>query len=65
MHDRPAAIASLTQQTTYELAAPTPDHLIPLYYIGGLAAAADHGTSMLTDGYTLGSLSMTSHLLTT
>jgi 4,5-DOPA dioxygenase extradiol len=63
MRDRPAEIASLTHQRSYELAAPTPDHLIPLYYIAGLAAAAGRSTSVLTDGYTLGSLSMTSHLL--
>jgi 4,5-DOPA dioxygenase extradiol len=64
MREHPADIDSLTEHPSYELAAPTPDHLIPLYYIGGLAGAADRGTSVLTDGYTLGSLSMTSHLLT-
>jgi 4,5-DOPA dioxygenase extradiol len=63
MRERPGDIASLTEQPSYEPAAPTPDHLIPLYYVAGLAAAAGHGTSTLTDGYTLGSLSMTSHLL--
>jgi 4,5-DOPA dioxygenase extradiol len=63
MRERPADIGSLTEHRSYGSAAPTPDHLIPLYYIGGLAAAAGHGTSVLTEGYTLGSLSMTSHLL--
>jgi 4,5-DOPA dioxygenase extradiol len=63
MREHPADIVSLTEHPSYALAAPTPDHLIPLYYIGGLAAVADRGTSVLTDGYTLGSLSMTSHLL--
>jgi 4,5-DOPA dioxygenase extradiol len=64
MSDRPGDITALLERPTYGLAAPTPDHLIPLYYLAGLAAAADRGTTVLTDGYALGSLSMTSHLLT-
>jgi len=64
MSERPDDIVALLDRSTYPLAAPTPDHLIPLYYVAGLAAAAGRGTSVLTDGYALGSLSMTSHLLT-
>ncbi len=63
MSDRPGDIASLAHERTYELAVPTPDHLLPLFYIAGLAAAADSGTSTYVDGCTLGSLSMTSHVL--
>jgi 4,5-DOPA dioxygenase extradiol len=63
MADRPGDIAALVDHEAYELAAPTPDHLMPLYYVAGLAAAAGTGTSILTDGATMGSLTMTSHLL--
>jgi 4,5-DOPA dioxygenase extradiol len=63
MAERPADIASLTEHAHYSAAAPTPDHLLPLYYIAGMAAAAGTTTSTLVDGYAYGSLSMTSHLL--
>lgn len=63
MASDPANIASLTSHPCYRMAAPTPDHFIPLLHVAGLAAAAGRGTEILVDGYAMGSLSMTSHVL--
>lgn len=60
---RPGDVAELSGHPSYELASPTPDHLLPLYYLGGLAAAAGTPTELLVEGYAMGSLSMTSHVL--
>lgn len=58
MGDNPADILRLAEHPDYELAVPTPDHFIPLLYLAGIAAAHD-GAQPLTQGYALGSLSMT------
>ena len=63
MSERPGDITELFGHQHHDLAAPTPDHLLPLLYIAGLAATAEAGTTPATDGYAMGSLSMTSHLL--
>lgn len=63
MADRPGDIATLLSHRQFSLAAPTPDHLLPLFYVAGLAAAADEPTEVLVGGYAMGSLSMTSHVL--
>jgi 4,5-DOPA dioxygenase extradiol len=63
MAERPADIAELASHRHYALAAPTPDHLLPLFYIAGMAAAADAATTVYVAGYSMGSLSMTSHVL--
>lgn len=63
MTERPGDIASLTGHKYYAAAAPTPDHLLPLNYIAGLAAAAGKTTEVLVGGYAMGSLSMTSYVL--
>ena len=59
----PTEVARLDANQDYEYAVPTPDHFIPLLYLAGLAGAQDTGTDVLVDGYTYGSLSMTSYTL--
>jgi 4,5-DOPA dioxygenase extradiol len=61
MVEAPADVATLDGHADWQLAAPTPDHFIPLLYLAGLAAAAHRGTDVLVDGYTFGSLSMTAY----
>jgi 4,5-DOPA dioxygenase extradiol len=58
----PGDVAKLAEHPDYALAAPTPDHFVPLAYFAGLAAVgSDHGgpAEVLVDGYAYGSLSMT------
>ena len=45
----------------FGMAAPTPDHFIPLLYVAGLAAAGAEPAEVLTEGCSMGSLSMTSY----
>lgn len=61
MTQRPADIATLAEHPYYSLAAPSPDHLLPLYYIAGIAAASGRGAATAVEGYAMGSLSMTSY----
>ena len=63
MTESPAEIASLLDHPACALASPTPDHLLPLFYLAGLAAAAGTTCEKLIGGYALGSLSMTSYAL--
>jgi 4,5-DOPA dioxygenase extradiol len=61
MTSDPAAAARLQEEDDFALAAPTPDHFIPLLYLAGLASAADSAAQVLVDGYAMGSLSMTAY----
>ena len=63
MTNAPADVAKLQDHSAFGLAAPTPDHFIPLLYLAGLAAAAGETADVLIDGYAMGSLSMTSYAL--
>lgn len=60
MTSAPGDILSVVDDRDYAMAAPTPDHFIPLLYVAGLADAAGEKARVLVDGYTMGSLSMTS-----
>ena len=61
--DRPGDVMALTEHDDFGLAAPTPDHFIPLIYIAALAAAAGDTLDAFVDGPTFGSISMTSFAL--
>ncbi|GJL93756.1 MAG: dioxygenase [Hyphococcus sp.] len=58
MTANPADILKTLEHPDYNLAAPTPDHFIPLLYTAGLAAEAGEAAPIVK-GYSLGSLSMT------
>lgn len=59
MTSAPGDILSVVNDGDYPLAAPSPDHFIPLLYIAGLADAGGHTADVLVEGYAMGSLSMT------
>jgi 4,5-DOPA dioxygenase extradiol len=63
MTRRPEDLPSLQTHDDFAMAAPTPDHFIPLLYLAGLAAAAGDTAHVLVDGYAMGSLSMASYTL--
>jgi 4,5-DOPA dioxygenase extradiol len=63
MTRRPGDAPALRDHPDYARAAPTPDHLVPLLYLAGLAAAASRSPDVLVDGYDYGSLSMTAYAL--
>jgi 4,5-DOPA dioxygenase extradiol len=57
----PADLVRLSEHPDYAAAVPTPDHFIPGLYFAGLLAASGPAASVLVDGYTYGSLSMSSY----
>jgi 4,5-DOPA dioxygenase extradiol len=59
----PAEIVRLLDHPDFRHAVPTPDHFLPLAYLAGLAAADGSGADVLVDGYSYGSISMTSYTL--
>jgi 4,5-DOPA dioxygenase extradiol len=59
MTERPTDAATLREHPDYALAAPTPEHFLPLLYLAGVAAAAGTPAVPLVHGCTLGSVSMT------
>ena len=63
MTTAPADLAGIERHADYELAHPTPDHLIPLLYVAGVAAASGETAHVLVDGYAMGSLSMVSYTI--
>jgi 4,5-DOPA dioxygenase extradiol len=63
MTSSPQDLADLRGHRDFGAAVPTPDHFIPLLYIAGLASAASATADVLVDGYTYGSLSMTSYTI--
>jgi 4,5-DOPA dioxygenase extradiol len=54
---------ALGRHHDFDLAAPTPDHYIPVLYLAGLAAASGETADVFTEGYFGGSLSMTSYTI--
>jgi 4,5-DOPA dioxygenase extradiol len=61
MTSDPQAVLGLRDHDAYGLAAPSPDHFLPLVYLAGLAAASAERPATLVDGYAMGSISMTSY----
>jgi len=59
MTEAPSDILKATEHPDYNMAAPTPDHFIPLVYTAGISAAENKRAQVLLRGYTWGSLSMT------
>jgi 4,5-DOPA dioxygenase extradiol len=64
LREAPEDIVALGEHRDFHLAAPSPDHFLPLVYLAGLAAAAGRAPDIIVDGYAYGSLSMTSYALT-
>lgn len=59
----PGDAAELAGDPDFTMAAPTPDHFIPLLYVAALADAAAETPAVLVDGYAYGSLSMTAFVV--
>ncbi len=59
--ERPGDAASLVTHPDYAMAAPTPEHFLPVLYAAGFAAATGQRMDVPVDGYAYGSLSMTCH----
>ncbi len=61
MTSDPAGAAALCRHADYAMAAPTPEHFLPLLYLAGLADAAGRAVDPVLEGFTYGSLSMTAY----
>ena len=59
----PGDLGLMVNDRDYQLAAPTPDHFIPLLYLAGLAEASGDKAEVIVDGYSMGSLSMASYAI--
>lgn len=58
----PDRAAALARDADFAMAAPTPEHFLPFLYVAGFAAELGEPLTMLINGYTYGSLSMTCFL---
>lgn len=63
MTSDPARAVGLAEHPDFALAAPTPDHYLPLLYLAGLASAAGQSAEVAAEGCSMGSLSMTCYTL--
>ncbi len=63
MVNDPTQLGSVLALPEVRAAVPTPDHFLPLAYIAGIADAAGVSARTLVDGFTYGSLSMTSYVV--
>ena len=63
MTAKPAHAPTLRDHPDFQLSVPTPEHFIPLLYFAGLASTEGTATEVLTEGYAMGSLSMTAYTL--
>lgn len=63
MHEAPQEIPSLASHPDYRMAVPISDHFLPLLYVAGMAAVAPRPATSLVEGYSHGSLSMSSYAL--
>lgn len=61
--ERPGDIAELTRHPDWHLAAPTPEHFLPLAYLAGLADVSGDPLTQFVGGYQYGSLSMAAYEL--
>jgi 4,5-DOPA dioxygenase extradiol len=59
MTDAPEDVGRLSEHPDFGLAAPTPDHFVPLVYVAALAAEWGRHPEVLVQGFAYGSLSMT------
>jgi 4,5-DOPA dioxygenase extradiol len=64
MTSHPDQLGRLGESDDYHLAVPTPDHFLPLAYVAGMAAATGANVSTITEGCSMGSLSMTAYAVT-
>ncbi len=62
VHD-PSALTELVHHPAYNLAVPTPDHFLPVTYLGGIASASNATGDVLVGGPAYGSLTMTSFVV--
>jgi 4,5-DOPA dioxygenase extradiol len=61
MLSAPSEVGRLIEHRDFHLAAPTPDHFLPLVYVAGVASSDGRAADVLVDGYSMGSLSMTAY----
>ncbi|UJP05715.1 MAG: 4,5-DOPA dioxygenase extradiol [Nitrosomonas sp.] len=61
MSESPEEILRVVEHQDFKLSVPTPEHFIPLLYLAGLSSATNENPCAFLQGYTYGSLSMTSY----